>query len=365
MCCKDNERTKKHKDRGGKDIPCEVCGKIIYITPTRLQKNKHHTCSKKCMSVIASKERNHKVMRPCVVCNKEVWYKKSHAKKVNNSTCSIECAALFKKSSYKGENNPKYRNRSKEDQIFNERAVSCNRRAKILGVVGNLTGQDIKELWESQNGKCFYTDTKMDLKSEGRGGLCASSTVFSVDRVTPIDGYTRSNIVLCCNSVNRLRGDTSQSEFLMLLNNIVQNLSYKVPAKVVKVSTSAEIPSQAHAMDVGYDIKATEVKDLEYYVEIETHIKISPSKGYWFMVAPRSSISNLGLSMCNSIAVIDPGFTGMLKLRFYKQKNYTLPSIGDKIGQIILMKRAEIAWEEVDELSDTARGSGGFGSTGV
>ena len=89
--------------------------------------------------------------------------------------------------------------------------------------------------------------------------------------------------------------------------------------------------------------------------------------GHVGLVFPRSSVSKTNLSLRNSVGVIDSNYRGEIILKFLDLEEMdNLPSYvaGNKIGQIMLIERPEIELEEVEELSETDRGEGGFGSTG-
>ncbi len=110
-------------------------------------------------------------------------------------------------------------------------------------------------------------------------------------------------------------------------------------------------------------------------------ISVTPPDGYFFKIFPRSSQSNVPFVFCNSVGIIDPTFTGELQVRMrgvlslvegeyeilprIKNEDYSLPfKKGDKIGQLILYKEEPFGWQEAEELTQTERGDGGFGSTG-
>jgi len=68
--------------------------------------------------------------------------------------------------------------------------------------------------------------------------------------------------------------------------------------------------------------------------------------------------------LCNSVGVIDSGYRGEIELRFRYIKNTTEYNIGDKVGQLVIIPYPKIEFEEVEELTETERGTNGFGSTG-
>ena len=144
--------------------------------------------------------------------------------------------------------------------------------------------------------------------------------------------------------------------------------------KIKKLFPGAIIPSYAHEGDAGMDLVAFSKDSSDpHYIEYGTGIAISIPKGYMGLIFPRSSISKYDLQLCNSIGLIDEGYIGELKLRFRRIKR-NVPegirmcdqyNVGDKIGQLLILPCPRIEFREVEELSKTERGDGGFGSTGV
>jgi dUTP pyrophosphatase len=96
-----------------------------------------------------------------------------------------------------------------------------------------------------------------------------------------------------------------------------------------------------------------------------TGIAIEIPEGYVGLVYPRSSVSKSSMLLANGVGVIDSGYRGeiMLKYRHLGGRN-EIYTTGDRVGQLMIIKRPEIELVVVDELSDTDRGEGGFGSTG-
>jgi dUTP pyrophosphatase len=84
-----------------------------------------------------------------------------------------------------------------------------------------------------------------------------------------------------------------------------------------------------------------------------------------YLLMPRSSISKTPLRLSNSIGLIDGGYRGeiMAAIDNIKTEDYRVEP-GQRLFQLVAMDGAPIHFELVDELSDTSRGSGGFGSTG-
>lgn len=84
-----------------------------------------------------------------------------------------------------------------------------------------------------------------------------------------------------------------------------------------------------------------------------------------YLLMPRSSIAKTPLRLCNSIGLIDSGYRGeiMAVVDNIKKEDYTVEP-GQRLFQLVAMDGSPIHIEIVDELTDTARGTGGFGSTG-
>ena len=86
-------------------------------------------------------------------------------------------------------------------------------------------------------------------------------------------------------------------------------------------------------------------------------------RGNVALLFPRSSISNTGHRLLNSVGVIDSGYRGEIKVRMsWTDRNAY--QLGDKIAQLMILELPSIMVEEVQELSPTERGHEGFGSTG-
>jgi dUTP pyrophosphatase len=140
-----------------------------------------------------------------------------------------------------------------------------------------------------------------------------------------------------------------------------------VLVKVKKLDSNAVIPSYSKVGDAGMDLTITkEIENTSFSVSYGFGIAMEIPKGYVGLVFPRSSVRNQDLILSNCVGVIDSGYRGELQATFKKTQG--LDSIKYKVGergaQIIILPYPTIYMTEVPELSDTERGSGGFGSTG-
>ena len=136
--------------------------------------------------------------------------------------------------------------------------------------------------------------------------------------------------------------------------------------KIKKLHENAVIPKYAKPGDAGMDLTSVEMTQNEKYIEHKTGLIFEIPEGYVGLLFPRSSITNKGLILKNSVGVLDSGFRGEVCFRFedlevpYKEEY----SVGERIGQIIILPYPQIEFEEVEELSETERGTGGYGSSG-
>lgn len=145
-------------------------------------------------------------------------------------------------------------------------------------------------------------------------------------------------------------------------------MSKKVKIKVKKIVPEAVIPFYAKEGDSCMDITAISENIVEEsgfgYVEYGTGLSFEVPKDHTMLIFPRSSISNQGLILSNSVGVLDETYRGELKFRFKYVRGSNKYNVGDRVGQILVLPRPLMEMEEVEALSDTDRGEGGFGSTG-
>jgi dUTP pyrophosphatase len=150
--------------------------------------------------------------------------------------------------------------------------------------------------------------------------------------------------------------------------------------RIKKLNENAIIPSYAKDGDAGMDVIATSIiSDTPTQITYGLGIALEIPYGFVGLVFPRSSIRKTGLQLSNSVGVIDSGYRGELQATFNKlfggeamydemkvkeiQPN-DFYKVGDRVAQIMIIPHPPIEFEEADELSDTERGEGGFGSTG-
>jgi dUTP pyrophosphatase len=137
--------------------------------------------------------------------------------------------------------------------------------------------------------------------------------------------------------------------------------------KIKKLHENAVIPKYSTDGSAAMDIVATTKTWDEFgNVVYGTGLAIEIPEGYVAMLFPRSSNSKTDLLLANSVGIIDSDYRGELIFKYKPIFHNRIIShqIGDRIGQIMIVPYPKIEFQEVGELSETERGSGGFGSTG-
>jgi dUTP pyrophosphatase len=140
--------------------------------------------------------------------------------------------------------------------------------------------------------------------------------------------------------------------------------------KIKRLTETAKIPTRGSEYAAGYDLYA----DIQEPVTIPPHttekiptgIATEIPHGYFGAVFPRSGLATKrSLNLINNVPVIDEDYRGEWFLPVHNE-GVVAQTIepGERIAQLILLPYQVLDFEEVDELSDTERGGGGFGSTG-
>jgi dUTP pyrophosphatase len=140
--------------------------------------------------------------------------------------------------------------------------------------------------------------------------------------------------------------------------------------KIKKLHPDSVIPKYAKESDAGMDLVATSIiSETPSQITYGLGIALEIPEGFVGLVFPRSSIRKTRLQLSNSVGVIDSGYRGEIQATFNKitttienQKNDY--KVGDRVCQIMIIPHPQVELLEVDELSDSDRGTGGFGSTG-
>lgn len=143
--------------------------------------------------------------------------------------------------------------------------------------------------------------------------------------------------------------------------------------KIKKLTPEAVIPFKKHADDFCYDLVATSCEEIapnvyKYGTGLAFEIAdedLSEDLVFSLTIRPRSSICKTGMVLSNSEGTIDYSYRGEVSAVFY----HVMPdmpkyAVGDRIAQLHFDIACKIDFDEVEGLSETVRGTGGYGSTG-
>tara|TARA_R110000868_G_scaffold66014_14_gene197068 strand:- start:3150 stop:3572 length:423 start_codon:yes stop_codon:yes gene_type:complete len=137
--------------------------------------------------------------------------------------------------------------------------------------------------------------------------------------------------------------------------------------KIKKLHPDAKIPAMATDGAAGFDLTAVskEWDEVNQVLVLGTGLAIQIPRGHVGLLFPRSSIYKTELSLANSVGVIDSDYRGEVKAMFYTGRAKQNYNVGDRVVQLVIVQIPAVNIQVVDELNDTKRSSGGFGSTGA
>ncbi|RGJ47343.1 dUTP diphosphatase [Olsenella sp. TM06-36] len=144
----------------------------------------------------------------------------------------------------------------------------------------------------------------------------------------------------------------------------------KVVLPIKRLDPTVELPSYAYDGDAGLDLRSKEDVTLAPFERrlVGTGLAVAIPEGYAGFVQPRSGLAlREGLSMANTPGLIDAHYRGELKvcaINLDPSKSIHIER-GERIAQLVIQQVPVVSLLEVDELDETDRGTGGFGSSGV
>ncbi len=142
--------------------------------------------------------------------------------------------------------------------------------------------------------------------------------------------------------------------------------------KIKILSPYAKLPTRGSEYAAGYDLYACmdDWSEVTIYpgatCKIGTGIAVQVPHGYFGGIYPRSGLATkLGLRLANSVGVLDEDYTGEVVVALHNDSDTPRTVVnGDRIAQLIIQPYGIVEFEVVESLDETARGEGGFGSTG-
>jgi dUTP pyrophosphatase len=141
---------------------------------------------------------------------------------------------------------------------------------------------------------------------------------------------------------------------------------------VKRLDSAAALPVKATPDSACFDLQIVSVKAEENGYTVHTGLAVALPPGYGMLIFPRSGLSTkLGLTLRNGVGVIDSDYRGEILVKLNDghlnrdREIFEALQPGNRIAQAMIIQLPEILMQEVEELPDTIRGTGGFGSTGV
>ena len=138
--------------------------------------------------------------------------------------------------------------------------------------------------------------------------------------------------------------------------------------KFRRLSNKARIPHKGSKDAAGHDLYSIESANIPsgQSVFIHTGIAVEIPEGYFGAIYARSGLAcKYNIRLANAVGVVDRDFKGEILVALYNDSDSSfLIEEGDRIAQLVIQPYLDVEFEEVDELEETERNTGGFGSTG-
>lgn len=344
---------------------CSNCGKEIEIYHSKRMKTEYVCCSVKCLSEYRKSKTE--LNATCCVCGKKFHCNKSQYDSCKNHYCSVECHRIAKMEYMKGEKNHQYGLKGNKNNSWksDRRISSC----------GYVLVRDLNHPFRNSD----------DFVMEHR--LVAEKCLFNDENSIEIDGkkYLKKEYVV--HHINFDRTDNRVENLIVMQKGEHTELHNKLnpqnrdsngrytkgedmQVKFKKVKDSAKIPTKGTKKSAGFDLYADTQNEITIKphtsVYFDTNIALEIPDGYFGGIYARSGLSTKkGLRPSTCVSVIDCDFRGSITVPLYndsENEQVVLPY--ERIAQLVIQPILDVDLVECEELSDTERGDGGFGSTG-
>ena len=241
--------------------------------------------------------------------------------------------------------------------------------------VAQKMGVSVQCYSQYETGKRTPTRKTLDKIAEALG--CESSEIADdlvsrdAQNTHVTDDTTTSGIDMLFRDLNT-NGQRKAIEYITMLLNEPRYSIWRRPLHIrfKKLAPTAKAPTQGSTWAAGYDLYADTSKDILIKpgetVVIKTNIAMEIPAGYFGAVESRSGLSTKrGLRVAQGTGIIDSDYRGGVCVPLHNDSQITQRvTLNERVAQLIVQPCERVQWAEVPELSDTDRGSGGFGSTG-
>lgn len=141
--------------------------------------------------------------------------------------------------------------------------------------------------------------------------------------------------------------------------------------KLTLSSPAAQIPQKAHKDDAGWDLFTPEDVELVegQIIMVDLRIKVAIPEGHFGLIVPRSSMAKKRILLANTVGIIDSGYRGNVKVALAYHPTIDMPLTttiyqNERVAQMIIVPFFNQPFSVADDLDDTDRSDGGFGSSG-
>jgi len=184
-------------------------------------------------------------------------------------------------------------------------------------------------------------------------------------KVEVFEGFTRYYYE-GANALDKLMKNSQNMQFNKNNEHHIFNNSRFSPFSYKLIKSNAKPPEKARPSDSGFDLHIIDkIKRHGNVTLYGTGVCVTPPVGYYFDMVPRSSLSKTGYMLANSVGVIDQGYTGEIMVPLIKLDESALElDLPQRVVQLIPRRWYGFTAVEVDNLIETTRNEGGFGSSG-
>lgn len=357
------------KGKGSVIYTCQYCGELFRGYPSR-SKYKHICCSKECTKKIIEQEtkERHKPNATCPMCGKEFWAEPAQLKRFKEVCCSKECALKLRSKNMSGNKNHQYGLKGKDNPTWKSDEKIANYGYKQIRVLSHP--------FRNKKGYVF----------EHR--LVAEKYLLNENNSVEIDGvlYLKPDLEVHHIDENRLNNDPnnllvltksehkslhSKKRWRELFSGRIAKKEYKNMQEILvrRADIEAKLPTKAHKKDAGWDLYSVKDYEIEPHktTMVDTGLNFSlPDNTFGAIYARSGLASKQGLRPANCVGICDCEYTGNYIVPLYNDSDeIRYIKKHDRIAQLIIQNFVPVNLIEVDSLTETDRGEGGFGSTGV
>lgn len=385
-------------------VKCAYCGKEEFVFNSRAVNYKY--CSKECMKKAYRKNETPMVgerINNWEIIEDDIIRKNGRNYIKVKCTCGSGIESLLPYHHYKDKKSLGCKRCSKSFTNKGYKEISgtmwslIKSGAEKRGLEFNISIEYAWDLYIKQNKCCALSGIEIFFAPSS----CKDDRKYqtaSLDRIDSNKGYIEGNIQWVHKDYNIMKNKFSKEYFNDFIIHAASMANLKV--KIKRLHPNSVIPKYAKQGDAGLDLTAVSYEFDEYgNIVYHTGLSFEIPEGFVGLIFPRSSICKKDLSLTNAVGVIDSGFRGEVTAKFkptacfcdfeYNTKengigsvrdNYDfvclsgenrkdaptplLYEIGDRIAQMIIIPYPKIEFKEVEELSETERGDGSYGSTG-